>query len=129
MMRTAIDIDYTLEEEETARYAKALGHPVRIRILQLLASRSCCYNGGLYRRDPITEHRQSAPESAQGGRPDSRREVTLLETEYCINKENWKHAQQLPRPAPLDHTNMKTIKVLGTGCAKCKSPSPLRKQQ
>ena len=40
MLRTAIEIDYTTQEEEMARYAKALGHPVRIRILKLLAARA-----------------------------------------------------------------------------------------
>ena len=30
--------DYTLEQEQIARYAKALGHPARICILNFLAS-------------------------------------------------------------------------------------------
>lgn len=42
MLRTSIDIDHTEQEETVARYAKALGHPVRIRILKLLADRACC---------------------------------------------------------------------------------------
>ena len=97
MLRTAIDIEYTEQEEETARYAKALGHPVRIRILQLLASRSCCYNGDLAEEIPlaqstISQHLKALKEAGliQG-------EILPPKIKYCINKENWKHAQKLFR--------------------------------
>ena len=33
----------TEEQAALARFAKALGHPVRIYVLQLLARQSCCY--------------------------------------------------------------------------------------
>jgi DNA-binding transcriptional ArsR family regulator len=94
MLRTAIDIDYTEQEEETARYAKALGHPVRIRILKLLASRSCCYNGDLTEEIPmaqstISQHLKALKEAGliQG-------EILPPKIKYCIHKENWKHAQK-----------------------------------
>ena len=35
--------DYTLEQEQIARYAKALGHPARICILNFLASQDNCF--------------------------------------------------------------------------------------
>ena len=38
---------YTVEQEQMARFAKALSHPVRIAILQLLASQECCYHGDM----------------------------------------------------------------------------------
>jgi hypothetical protein len=38
MQRTSADIDYTSKEETLARYAKALSHPIRIRILNFLES-------------------------------------------------------------------------------------------
>ncbi|MFA7584220.1 MAG: transcriptional regulator, partial [Proteiniphilum sp.] len=34
---------FTEEQIRLSRIAKALGHPVRIAILQLLANQSCCY--------------------------------------------------------------------------------------
>ncbi|MBK6894034.1 MAG: winged helix-turn-helix transcriptional regulator [Flavobacteriales bacterium] len=94
MLRTAVDIEYTEQEEEIARYAKALGHPVRIRILRLLASRSCCYNGDLTEEIPmaqstISQHLKALKEAGliQG-------EILPPKIKYCINKENWKHAQK-----------------------------------
>jgi len=94
MLRTAVDIEYTEQEEEIARYAKALGHPVRIRILRLLASRSCCYNGDLTEEIPmaqstISQHLKALKEAGliQG-------EILPPKIKYCINKENWQHVQK-----------------------------------
>lgn len=97
MLRTAIDIEYTEQEEEVARFAKALGHPVRIRILNLLASRSCCYTGDLTEEIPlaqstISQHLKALKEAGliQG-------EILPPKIKYCIQQANWKHAQQLFR--------------------------------
>ena len=45
MKRTIQDINYLEETEELAKYAKALGHPTRIKILNYLENQSCCYTG------------------------------------------------------------------------------------
>lgn len=34
---------YTEEQEKLARFAKAMGHPARIAILQFLASQESCF--------------------------------------------------------------------------------------
>ncbi len=39
--------ELTVEQEQISRFAKALGHPIRIAILQMLASQSCCYHGNM----------------------------------------------------------------------------------
>ena len=46
---------FTAEQEQTARFAKALGHPVRIAILELLNSQSCCYHGDMADELPIAK--------------------------------------------------------------------------
>lgn len=33
--------EMTLDQKRTARYAKAMGHPIRIYILDLLSKQSC----------------------------------------------------------------------------------------
>lgn len=95
MLRTAIEITYSTQEEDMARYAKALGHPVRIRILKLLADRACCYNGDLTEeiamaQSTISQHLKALKEAGliQG-------EIEAPKIKYCINTENWKHAQTL----------------------------------
>ncbi len=46
---------FTNEQEQTARFAKALGHPVRIAILQLLNNQTCCYHGDMAEELPIAK--------------------------------------------------------------------------
>ena len=45
--------DYTLKEEQIARFAKALGHPARVAILHFLAKREAGYFGALHEELPI----------------------------------------------------------------------------
>ena len=47
MKRTIQDINYLEETEALAKFAKALGHPTRIKILIYLENQSCCYTGDL----------------------------------------------------------------------------------
>jgi len=37
----------TEEQQKAARYAKAMGHPIRMYVLDLLSKQSCCYSGDL----------------------------------------------------------------------------------
>lgn len=39
------DKNYTLEQEQIARFAKAMGHPARMAILEFLANRSVVSSG------------------------------------------------------------------------------------
>ena len=47
--------DYTLKEEQIARFAKALGHPARVAILHFLAKREACYFGAIHEELPIAK--------------------------------------------------------------------------
>ena len=46
---------YTEEQEKLARFAKAMGHPARIAILQFLASQECCFFGDIHEELPIAK--------------------------------------------------------------------------
>ena len=46
---------YTEEQEKLARFAKAMGHPARIAILQFLASQECCFFGDIHEKLPIAK--------------------------------------------------------------------------
>ena len=39
---------YSEEQEKIARFAKAMGHPARIAILQFLASQESCFFGDIH---------------------------------------------------------------------------------
>ncbi len=43
MQRTLSLIEYSVDEDAMASIAKALSHPVRLKILKLLASHKCCF--------------------------------------------------------------------------------------
>lgn len=85
----------TEDQKQTARFAKAMGHPIRMYVLELLSKQSCCYSGDLSEDLPIakstlSQHLKELKESGliQG-------EIEGPKIKYCINKENWTLAQLL----------------------------------
>jgi DNA-binding transcriptional ArsR family regulator len=85
----------TEEQKKVARYAKALGHPIRIYVLELLSNQSCCYSGDLTEILPIVKSTlsQHLKELKNAGLIQG--EIEAPRIKYCINKENWKEAQKL----------------------------------
>lgn len=85
----------TDKQIRTARYAKAMGHPVRMYVLGLLSNQSCCYSGDLSDELPIAKSTlsQHLKELKDAGLIQG--EIEAPRIRYCINKENWKEAQQL----------------------------------
>jgi len=85
----------TEKQKRIARYAKAMGHPVRMYVLELLSKQSCCYSGDLSDELPIAKSTlsQHLKELKDAGLIQG--EIESPRIKYCINKENWKEAQQL----------------------------------
>lgn len=95
-MPSIIKSDYfTKEQEQTARFAKALGHPVRIAILELLNSQSCCYHGDMADELPIAKSTLSQHLNELKNAGLIQGDITPPTTKYCINKENWAKAKVL----------------------------------
>ena len=86
---------FTNQQEQTARFAKALGHPVRIAILQLLNGQSCCYHGDMAEELPVAKSTlsQHLKELKDAGLIQG--SITPPTVKYCINKENWEMAKKL----------------------------------
>ncbi|RIJ45560.1 ArsR family transcriptional regulator [Maribellus luteus] len=85
----------TDKQKKMARYAKAMGHPVRMYVLELLASQSCCYSGDLTEELPIVKSTlsQHLKELKDAGLIQG--EIEAPRIRYCINKENWAEAKTL----------------------------------
>jgi len=85
----------TEQQKKVARYAKAMGHPIRMYVLELLSDQSCCYSGDLSEILPIAKSTlsQHLKELKEAGLIQGEIEVPRIK--YCINKENWKEAQIL----------------------------------
>lgn len=95
-MPSVIKTDYfTAKQEQTARFAKALGHPVRIAILGLLNSQSCCYHGDMAEELPIAKSTLSQHLKELKGAGLIQGDITPPTTKYCINRENFILAKDL----------------------------------
>ena len=83
------------KQKRMARYAKAMGHPVRMYVLELLASQACCYSGDLSDILPIAKSTlsQHLKELKDAGLIQG--EIETPKVKYCINRENWMEAKLL----------------------------------
>ena len=92
-MNTTRNKDYTIDNEQLARFAKAMGHPERITILEYLSSLDCCYFGEIHNELPIAKATvsQHLKELKDAGLIQG--EIETPKVKYCINKENWEKAQ------------------------------------
>lgn len=87
--------DYTVKQEQIARFAKAMGHPARMAILQFLAKRDICYFGDINEELPIAKATvsQHLKELKEAGLVLG--EIETPKVRYCINSENWQLARRL----------------------------------
>ncbi len=95
MKRTLENITYKKKTKELARFAKALGHPTRIAILQHLENQSCCFTGDLVEVFPLAQ-------STISQHLKELKDVGLIQGElespkirYCIDQKNWRKAKKL----------------------------------
>lgn len=87
--------ELTKEQEQLARFAKALGHPIRIAILQMLANQSCCFHGDMSEVLPIAKSTLSQHLNELKDAGLIQGTITPPTVKYCINLENWTVAQTL----------------------------------
>lgn len=86
---------YTERQERLARFAKALGHPARIAIMEFLAKQQTCYFGAIHEELPISKATvsQHLKELKDAGLIQG--EVETPKVKYCINQDNWLLAKSL----------------------------------
>lgn len=87
--------NFTEKQEQLARFAKALGHPVRIAIVQMLLSQKCCYHGDMSEVVPVAKSTLSQHLNELKNAGIIQGTVTLPSIKYCINKEKWALAKEL----------------------------------
>ena len=86
---------YCVKTETLARFAKALGHPVRIAIMKFLAKQETCYFGDIHEELPIAQATvsQHLKELKDAGLIQG--EIETPKVKYCIVRENWEYAREL----------------------------------
>ena len=87
--------ELTKEQKQLASFAKALGHPIRLAILKLLANQTCCFHGDMSEILPVAK-------STLSQHLNELKEAGLIHgtfnpptVRYCINKKNWEMAKKL----------------------------------
>jgi predicted transcriptional regulator len=87
--------ELTKEQEQLARFAKALGHPIRVAILQMLLKQTCCYHGDMSEILPVAKSTlsQHLKELKEAGLIQGK--ITPPMVLSCINKKNWALAKSL----------------------------------
>lgn len=87
--------DYTANNEQLARFAKALGHPARITIMDFLANQESCFFGDIHDELPIAKATvsQHLKELKDAGLIQG--EIEPPKVRYCVDKENWALAKKL----------------------------------
>lgn len=88
-------IDYTKTELAIAKYAKAMAHPARIAIIQLLLKKQSCVCGDIVDELPISQ-------STVSQHLKELKEVGLIKGEiegtsvcYCLDEKEWSKARAL----------------------------------
>lgn len=93
-METVTSAGYTLKETTLAKYAKALAHPARIAILNLLIQKQTCICGDIVDELPIAQSTvsQHLKELKKAGFIKGTIEGTAVC--YCIDEKVWKIAKK-----------------------------------
>lgn len=83
------------DQQKAARYAKAMGHPIRMYVLELLSKQMCCYSGDLSELLPIAKSTlsQHLSELKKAGLIQGETEPPKIK--YCLNMKNWEEARKL----------------------------------
>jgi ArsR family transcriptional regulator, arsenate/arsenite/antimonite-responsive transcriptional repressor len=88
---------YSKAQKKTARFAKALGHPARIFIMDFLVKNTdkCCYSGDMAEELPIARSTlsQHLKELKDAGLIQG--EINPPYIKYCIDKKVWENARDL----------------------------------
>lgn len=87
--------ELTAQQEQLARFARAMGHPIRIAILEMLANESCCYHGDMSEILPIAKSTLSQHLNELKDAELIQGTITLPTVKYCINEENWEKARKM----------------------------------
>src|SRR6059058_652724 len=85
--------EFRTRENKLARFAKALGHPARIAILQYLAKKQSCMCGDIVEELPLSQSTvsQHLKELKEAGLIQG--SIDGVKVCYCIDAKAWKQVQ------------------------------------
>jgi len=85
--------EFTVKENKIAKYAKALAHPARIAILQLLIKKQACICGDIVEELPLSQSTvsQHLKELKEAGLIKG--DIDGVKVCYCIDEKEWETAK------------------------------------
>ena len=87
--------EFTIKQNKIAKYAKALAHPARIAILELLLKKQSCICGVIVDELPLSQSTVSQHLKELKDAGIIKGEISGVKTCYCINEKVWKEVQLL----------------------------------
>lgn len=92
-MGTTKTEEFTIKDNKIAAYAKALAHPARIAILQLLIKKKTCICGDIVDELPLSQSTvsQHLKELKEAGLIKG--DISGVKVCYCIDEKEWEQAK------------------------------------
>lgn len=85
--------EFSAKENRLAKYAKALAHPARVAILQLLAKKQACVCGDIVDELPLSQSTVSQHLKELKDAGLIKGDIEGAKVCYCIDEKEWKAAQ------------------------------------
>ena len=85
--------EFTIKDNKIAKYAKALAHPARVAILQLLLKKQSCICGDIVDELPLSQSTvsQHLKELKESGLIKG--DIDGVKVCYCIDEKEWENAK------------------------------------
>jgi len=86
-------LEFSVKENKLAKYAKALAHPARIAILNLLVQKQACICGDIVDELPLSQSTVSQHLKELRDAGLIKGDIDGVKVCYCIDEKEWKTAQ------------------------------------
>lgn len=85
--------EFTVKQNKIAKYAKALGHPARVAIVELLVKKQSCICGDIVDELPLSQSTvsQHLKELKEAGLIKG--DIDGVKVCYCIDEKEWENAK------------------------------------
>ena len=92
-MGTTKSEEFTIKDNKIARYAKALAHPARVAIVQLLIKKQACICGDIVDELPLSQSTVSQHLKELKDAGLIKGEIDGVKICYCIDEKEWEAAK------------------------------------
>lgn len=97
--------EFTVKDNKIAKYAKALAHPARVAILQLLVKKQTCICGDIVDELPLSQSTVSQHLKELKVAGLIKGEIDGAKICYCIDEKEWDAARSYLNTLFMSYTN------------------------